>query len=63
MTNYESMKKWARICYIARKIRSDREVDYPNFNTDEKAILIRNLCWFATEMNMVCAQRVFRDLV
>lgn len=63
MTNYELMKKWARICYIARKIRLDREVDYPNFKTDEKAILIRNLCWFATEMNTVCAQRVFRDPV
>lgn len=61
MTNYESLKKWSRICYIARASRHERENGYPYCLLDQKYILARNLDEFAVEMFRAFTERVIRE--
>lgn len=61
MTNYESLKKWSRICYIASTTCLERENSYTYCIVDQKYILARNLHEFAFEMFRAFTERVIRE--
>lgn len=56
MTNYESMKKWARICYLIEKATYGEKIE--NYR---KYYLLRNLERFAFDMYRATAERIFRE--
>lgn len=54
MTNYESMKKWARICYMIEKaMYSEKSENYRKYH------LLMNLERFAFDMYRATAERIF----
>lgn len=56
MSNYESMKKWARICHIAdRLMQGERAGNY------YKYYLLNNIGQFAFDMYRAMAERIFRE--
>ena len=56
MTNYESMKKWARICHLIEKAMYGEKIKYYY-----KYHLLQNLGDFAFDMYRAAAERIFRD--
>lgn len=56
MSNYESMKKWARICYLIEKETNGEKIE--NYR---KYYLLRNLERFAFDMYRAAAERIFRE--
>lgn len=56
MSNYESMKKWARICYMIEKAMYSEKIE--NYR---KYYLLRNLERFAFDMYRSTAERIFRE--
>lgn len=63
MTNYESLKKWSSIGYIASTACVEHEHDYPYCLLDQKYILACNLREFAIEMFIAFTERVIRELL
>ena len=54
MTNYESMKKWARICYLIEKaMYSEKGENYGKYH------LLMNLERFAFDMYLAAVERLF----
>ena len=54
MTNYESMKKWGRICYLIEKaMLSEKSENYRKYH------LLLNLERFAFDMYRATAERIF----
>ena len=58
MTNYESMKKWARICYLIEKAMcSEKSENYRKYH------LLRNLEHFAFDMYRATTEQLFGEPV
>ena len=56
MPNYESMKKWSRICYLVEKaMYSEKGENYRKYH------LLMNLERFAFDMYRATCERVFRE--
>lgn len=56
MSNYESMKKWARICYLIEKATNGEKIKiYSKYH------LLMNLGDFAFDMYRATAERIFRE--
>lgn len=56
MTNYEIMRRWTHVCYVAEVLsRSDK------MNDRYKSYLIRNLNRFAFDMYRAVTERIFRE--
>ena len=54
MYNYESMKKWARICYLVEKaMYSEKGENYRKYH------LLMNLERFAFDMYLAAVERLF----
>ena len=56
MSNYESMKKWAHICYLIEKATCGEKI-----KIYRKYYLLQNLERFAFDMYLAAAARIFRE--